>query len=415
MLLSGIQGSRLDSRLRGNDKMLIKTALIHHPILIILFLLTIETAVLYLAQQKRCKKYFTFLPAVFWIYFLPMLASTARLIDSQSPVYSVITKNLLPASLFLLLIGIDIKAIARLGKPALIMFFAGSAGIVLGAPIVFGIFQYWIGDDFWAGFGALSGSWTGGSANMIAVKEALGTPDSVFLPMVVVDTIVPYVWMGFLVAMAAAQPLYDRWNRSDRRILDQLSRKVKGLSAAEVKLRWPLTTLIFVCAILANLLAQGIARLCPVIKDVISPYAWTIIVISTLGIGLSFTPARKLENFGSQRIGYFVLYFVLTTIGAKANLSNIGSTVILIMAGFMLAVFHSGVTVLVSRLIKAPMFLVAVASQANIGGVASAPIVAEIYQPGLASVGLLLAILGNIVGTYLGILAGQLCRFVSNF
>lgn len=389
--------------------------MIHQPFFIIIFLLAIETAVLYVSQQERSKKYFSFLPSVFWIYFLPMLASTIGLIDSKSPVYAVITTNLLPASLFLLLISIDIKAILRLGKPALIMFFAGSAGIVLGAPLVFGIFKYWIGDDFWAGFGALSASWTGGSANMIAVKEALGTPDAVFLPMVVVDTIVPYMWMGFLVAMAAAQPLYDRWNRSDRRILDQLSRKVKGLSTPESKLRWPMTALILGFAILASLLAQGIAKFCPVIKDAISSYAWTIIIISTLGIGLSFTRVRKFENFGSKKIGYFILYFVLTTIGAKANLSNIGATLILIAAGFMLVLFHSGVTILVSRMIKAPMFLVAVASQANIGGVASAPIVAEIYQPGLASVGLLLAILGNIFGTYLGILAGQLCRFVTHF
>ena len=385
------------------------------PFFIIIFLLAIEIAVLYAADHARFKKYFAFLPAVFWIYFLPMLASTFGFIDSKSSVYSLMTTHLLPASLFLLLISVDMKMILRLGRPALIMFFAGSAGIVLGAPIVFFIFKKWVGSNFWAGFGALSASWTGGSANMVAVKEALSTPDAVFLPMVVVDTIVPYVWMGFLVAMASAQPLYDRWNGSDRRILDQLSRKAKGLILQESKMRWPTTALILGLAFLASLLAQSIAKLCPVIKDVISPYAWTILIVSTLGIGLSLTPLRKFENAGSTKIGYFILYFVLTSIGAKANLSHIGSTLVLLMAGFMLAIFHSGVTTLVSRLIKAPMFLVAVASQANIGGVASAPIVAEIYQPGLASVGLLLAILGNIFGTYFGIVAGQLCRFVANF
>ena len=150
----------------------------------------------------------------------------------------------------------------------------------------------------------------------------------------------------------------------------------------------------------------------PVIKNVISGYAWTIILASILGLFLSTTKARNIERFGSNRIGYFLLYFVLTTIGAKASLMNIGSTFVLIMAGFVLVFIHALFIFLASRVMKAPMFLAAVASQANIGGVASAPVVAEIYQPGLASIGLLLAILGNIVGTYAGILTGQLCYWL---
>ena len=388
--------------------------MIKNPFLLILFLLSIEIFILTVSAQDRFKKYFQFLPPVFWIYFLPMLASTAGIIDSKSSVYQAITTHLLPACLLLLLVSVDIKAIMKLGRTALIMFFAGSAGIVVGAPLVFFLMKGLVGAETWSGFGALSASWTGGSANMIAVKEAIGTPDSVFLPMVIVDTIVPYVWMGFLVALAGSQSLFDRWNNSDRRVLDQLSRKVSDVKAPKSReLKIQTTILILTVAALGSFIAQFLAKFLPVIKDVISPYAWTIILVSILGIGLSFTKAKRLEEAGSTKIGYFILYFVLTSIGAKANISNIGSALILIGAGFLLVLFHSGVLVLTARLLRAPMFLVAVASQANIGGVASAPIVAEIYQPGLASVGLLLAILGNIVGTYFGILAGQLCRFVN--
>ena len=149
------------------------------------------------------------------------------------------------------------------------------------------------------------------------------------------------------------------------------------------------------------------------IKNVISTYTWAIIIVSIVGIAASLSPLKKLEKFGSEKIGYYVLYFVLTSIGARSNISHINATFILIGAGFLIVFVHAIILIITARLLKAPMFLVAVASQANIGGVASAPIVAAIYEPGLASVGLVLAILGNIIGTYLGIITGQLCRILS--
>lgn len=382
---------------------------------IVFILLAIEVFVIYLSKQSRFKNFFKFIPMVFWIYFLPMLASTLKLIDSQSQIYQVISVNLLPASLLLLLLSSDIKAIVKLGRPALIMMFAGSLGIMIGAPLVFFLFRNWIGSQFWAGFGALSASWIGGSANMIAVKESIGTPDAVFLPMVIVDTIVPYVWMGILIALVSIQPLYDRWNKANRKILNELSRKIPVAAAdnGKKKMRVSTTILILAAAFLGAVFSRWTAGLLPQIKDVISTYAWTIIVVSILGIALSFTPAKRMENSGASSIGYFILYFVLASIGAKASITNIGSTAVLVFAGFLLVLFHSLILFLTARIIRAPMFLVAVASQANIGGVASAPVVASIYQPGLASVGLLLAILGNIIGTYLGIITGRLCLFVS--
>ena len=174
--------------------------MIHHPLLIILTLLAIELLILGLARHQRTKAWFNLLPPVFWIYFLPMLASTFGLIDPKSPVFGMITTWLLPACLLLLLLPVDIKAILRLGPTALVMFFVGAAGIVAGTTLVFSLFKPLIGQQFWSGFGALSASWTGGSANMIAVKEALSVPDQVFAPMVIVDTVVPYLWMATLIA-----------------------------------------------------------------------------------------------------------------------------------------------------------------------------------------------------------------------
>lgn len=386
--------------------------MIKHPLAITAVLLSIEMGVLYLASHARTKGWFAFIPSIFWIYFLPMLASTFGLIDSQSPLYGKATATLLPMSLFILLVTVDIRAILRLGKQALIMFFAGGLGVGIGVCAAFVIFKPWIGGQFWSGFGALAGSWTGGSANMIAVKEALGTPDAVFLPMVIVDTIVPYMWMGLLVIAAAHQQRYDRFNRSDRGILDDISRRMdhQALTARRPHI---FSTIGILClAAAGGLLAKALSQFFPVVKDVVSTYAWTIILASSLGIILSLTPAKKIEAYSSNRIGYFILYFVLTTIGAKASINNIGNAAILVAAGFLIVAIHAAVLLVTARLIRAPLFLAAVASQANVGGVASAPMVAEIYQKGFASVGLLLAILGNIIGTYAGIAVGQLCRLL---
>ncbi len=388
--------------------------MIHSPYILVGILLAIEVFVLSVSSQPRFKKYFSFLPPVFWIYFLPMLCSSFGWIDSKSPIYELISRWFLPASLILLLLSSDIKAILKLGKPALVMMAAGSLGIMLGMPLVFWLVKPLVGSQMWSGFGALSGSWIGGSANMIAVKEAIGTPQEVFTPMIVVDTVVPYVWLGFLVAASAFQSQFDRTNQSDRTILDQLGAHALGFSQkSKQKNSLRMTVFIFLLALVGAIIARFIGDHLPTVKDIFAPYAWTIIVASFIGIVFSLTPMRGLEERGASEIGYFLLYFVLTTIGAKANIVNIGSTFILIGAGFLVVIFHGIGILLAGRILRAPMFLAAVASQANIGGVASAPIVAQVYQPGLASVGLLLAILGNIMGTYLGIITAQLCRMVS--
>ncbi len=387
--------------------------MISNPLLIIIVLITIEILVLRLSRHTRTRRFFDLLPAVFWIYFLPMLAATFGLISAESPVYGIITTWLLPASLVLLLLPVDIKAILRLGPAALAMFFIGAAGIIVGTVISFTLFKPLIGNDFWSGFGALSASWTGGSVNLIAVKEALSVRDAVFAPMVIVDTVVPYVWMGIMMAMVGLQPAFDRWNRADRVILEHLGKSAGEHPATSGGQRTPSgIALTLIVSFAGSGAAYLIARQLPQIRDIANNYTWTIIIVSLIGIMLSFSPARNLERSGATRTGYDLLYFVLTAIGAKASVACIGSALVLIAAGMLIVAIHAAVLLVGARLMRAPMFLVAAASQANIGGVASAPLVAEVYQPGLASVGLLLAILGNIVGTWLGIACAQLCRLI---
>jgi len=385
--------------------------MIHNPFILIIILLAVEFSIIYLAGNPRTKHLFSFLPSMFWIYFLPMVLSTCGIIDAKSPLYAGITKYLLPPTLFLLLLNIDVKAISRLGPVALIMFLAGSFGIMLGIVISFILFKPLVGPQFWSGFGALSASWTGGSANMVAVKEALNTPDAVFLPMVIVDTIVPYTWMGILVALAVHQKGFDTWNRSERGILDDLARRTEHFAKQAKQIIDPTKAILIVgLALLIGRGAQLLSVYLPTGHNVLSPYAWSIILVSTMAILLSMTPISRIPNTGANKIGKWILYFVLTSIGARASLSNAAQAGILIGAGVVVIVIHISILLLTARLIKAPLFLVATASLANIAGLVSAPMIAEVYQPGLASVGLLLAILGHTLGSYIGIITGQICR-----
>ncbi len=388
--------------------------MIHDPFALVAILLCIETLVFYVSGHERLKKYFKYIPSVFWIYFIPMVCSSLGLIDARQDIFKLLSANLLPVALFILLLSSDVSGIVRCGRPALIMMFAGSLGIMAGVPLVFFFFQRIVGPQFWPGFGALSGSWIGGSANMIAVKEAIAAPEPVFLPMVIVDTIVPYAWMGLLVAMAAMQPVFDRWSRADTRIITDLARK--NLPAAGAQVRPPRISsvpVILAVGCAGALAARFLAGFLPEIENVISNAAWTIIIVSLLGVTGSLTPLKKLEAAGASRTGYFVLYLVLASIGARAGAVNIGPVAMLIVAGFLIVSFQGIVLLITARLIRAPLALAAVASQANIGGVASAPILATIYHPDLAPIGLLLAVCGNITGTYLGIITSQLCRMVA--
>lgn len=380
---------------------------------ILMVLLAIEAAVLFFSEYAGTKKFFRFPPSMFWIYFVPMIFSTLGILPQQSELYPKIVTSVLPASLILLLISADLKAILKLGSRALGMMLAGIFGVILGTPIVLLIFKPWLPVDAGSGFATLSASWTGGSANMIAVKEALGTSDAVFLPMVVVDTLGCYSWMGVLILLAGFQKVYDLWNQSDPQAIKALHQKTTPLSAVSSKFMGGKHFLLilaagFLGAWVSNQLAAGMGTWIPLPQSTL-----LILMASTLGILLSFTPVKKLENFGASKVGYALLYFVLTSIGARASLAGILSAPAFMIAGLVLILIHALFLFTASRLTRTPLCLVATASQASIGGPASAPVVAAVYEPALAPVGLLLGVFGNVIGTYCGLLCSILCRWVS--
>ena len=380
-----------------------------NPIYILAVLMLIEGGILYFSQRPSAAKFFRYLPSMFWIYFLPMMANTVGIIPKESEVYGNITKLCLPASLVLLLLSVDIRAILRLGRTALAMMGAGVLGIMVGGPVVVLIYKHWLPPDAWKAIGALSASWIGGSANMIAVKEATNTPDSVFLPAVIVDTIIPYAWMGILIALSAVQGRFDRWNKSDMALIETLQVRTTVASAVGGGRSIGKIIAMIGVGLGGTIVSLYIAGWMPVVNNLVNTMTWTIIIATVLGIGLSFTPVRSLESAGTSKLGFAVLFFVLASIGARASMSHIAASPILLLAGVTWVGIHAVFLIIAARPLHSPMSLAASASQAAIGGPASAPVVAGIYNPQLAPVGLLLAVLGNIVGTFLGLCCSYLC------
>jgi uncharacterized membrane protein len=378
-------------------------ALITAPVGVVAVLLAIEAAVLRLAEGSALRRLFAVTPPLFWIYFLPTVASGTGLIPRESPVYGAITSACLPACLVLLFLAVDLRAVARVGGKALAMMGISSASIVLGGPLVLLLLGRWLPEGAWSGLGALSASWLGGSANMVAVKASIDTPEPIFALVVIVDVVVAYTWMGLVLALAGQQRRLDRWLRADTSVVEALSARLSAASGEQRALAAaPLAGMLALAAVGAAA-AMAAAALLPEVPGLVTRYTWA----------LSFTPARRLEAHGTSRLGYALLYLVLTSIGARADLSAIGGAPWFVLAGAIWIAFHGLCLLGAARLLRAPVFLAATASQANVGGPVSAPIVAAAYQPGLAQVGLLLAVLGNVAGTYLGLVCAALCRGIT--
>ena len=377
--------------------------------------------IFWLSGVPRLRRFFEFTPPVIYAYFVPMFATTLGITPPQSPAYDWMVRYLLPLSLLLLMISVDLKAIARLGTTAVIMILAGTAGIVLGAPIVLLLFKAWLPQDAWMGLAALSGSWIGGTANMVAIAESVGTPNSLMGPIIVVDTVVGYGWMGILLFFSAWQGRFDRRTKARTEALEETHRHLAELDSHRKPLEVRTATMLVGMGIGGAVLTVALGRLIPPLSlitpsgssaTIVSNTTWTVLIVVSAGLALSFTPVRKLEEAGASKIGYAALYLLLTAIGAQADLKAVIDAPVFLLAGMVWIAVHVAVLFAVARLIRAPLFFIATGSMANIGGAASAPVVAGVYHPALAPVGLLMAVAGYVLGIYAGLLCAALLALV---
>lgn len=386
------------------------------------------------SSSRSWQKFYGIVPSVLLCYFLPSLLNTFGIVNpDESKLYSIASKYLLPACLVLLTISIDFPAIIRLGNKALIMFLAGTVGVVLGGPISILIVSVFapeiVGgagpDAVWRGLSTIAGSWIGGSANQTAMKEVFQPSDDLFSAMIAVDVIVGNLWTAFLLFGAGISTKIDGWFKADSKPIEEVKNRIETYQKSIAKI--PQTSdIIMILAVgfgITALSHWGADVIVPFIESnypelqkfsLTSGFFWIVVLATTGGLLLSFTSIKELEGVGASKIGSVMLYILIATIGMKMNVMSIFDNPGLFLVGLIWISFHIGIMILVAKLIKAPFFFVAVGSQANIGGAASAPVVASAFHPSLASVGVLLAVLGYALGTYGGYLSALMMQAVSN-
>ena len=365
-------------------------------------------------------KFYTYIPALLLCYFLPSILNSLGIISGdESGLYFMASRYLLPASLVLLTLSIDVKGIIALGPKAIIMFLAGTFGIVIGGPstilLLSQIAPDLVGgvgpDEVWKGLATIAGSWIGGGANQTAMKEMFGSSDQLFSAMITVDVIVANIWMAFLLYGAGISSKVDKWFKADSTSIEKLKTTLAAYQSKVTRIP-NLTDLMVIVAI-----GIGFTGLAHIGADVIAPWVsenaphlakfsltskffWLIVIATTGGLILSFTKFKEYEGAGASKVGSLFLYILVATIGMKMDALSIFENPGLFLIGIVWMLTHVSVLLLVGKLIKAPFFFVAVGSQANVGGAASAPIVASAFHPSLAPVGVLLAVFGYALGTY---------------
>ena len=380
-------------------------------------------------------KFYKYVPALLLCYFIPSIFNSLGVISGDSSkLYFVASRYLLPTSLALLTISIDLKEIKKLGSKALIMFFTGTLGIIIGGPLAILIVSF-ISPDIiggsgpeavWRGLSTVAGSWIGGGANQAAMKEVFQVDDTIFSAMVAVDVIVANVWMAFLLYGAGMNNKIDNWFQADSSSINKLKDKIEAYQSQILRIPNTSDTIKVLSVGFgitafahfgADIIAPTILQNAPLLSkfSLTSKFFWLIVISTTLAVALSFTKARELEGVGASRIGSVFIYILVATIGMKMNILAIFDNPGLFVIGFIWMIIHALMLIVVAKLIKAPFFFMAVGSQANVGGAASAPVVASAFHPSLAPVGVLLAVLGYAVGTYGAWLCGVLMQTVSAF
>jgi uncharacterized membrane protein len=393
------------------------TSLITDPMAVFAFLAAVVALIFWVSGLDRFKKAFEVVPPVMYVYFLPMLATTAGITPAASPTYDWMTRYLLLFALLLLMISIDMKSIARLGPMALVMVVAGTVGVVIGGPISLLIFQPFLPADAWTGFAALSGSWIGGTANMVAIAESVGTPESAFGPIIVVDTVVGYSWMGVLLFFAAYQSRFDTRTRANTAAIEETNRRLQEMDRDRHPTSMRDAVVMIGMGLAASVAAYRLSQtdFFPTLGDppIISKTTWAVLIVVTGGLALSFTRLREYEKVGASGLGYTALYLLLSGIGAQANLRAVVQAPMYLVAGVVWIAIHVAVLLLAARLVRAPLFFIATGSMANIGGAATAPVVAGVYHPAMAPVGLLMAVAGYVLGIYGGLVCAWLLGIVA--
>jgi len=375
-------------------------------------LMTIASSIVYI-ERKSQHKLFEYLPAIVIIYFVVMLASTFGLwekTESVTATYKSIKSNLLPAMIFLMLLLADMREIFKLGKKMLLTFLLASVSIALGFVGMFALFHTSFGAESWKAFAALSGSWMGGTANMVAIQGALNLPDSAMGYTLLIDSIDYAIWVMILLALVPFAKRFNSWSKADTSVIDEVGERLSLKEGNKKPIDFASLFFLLGFALFVSALAQYGASFLPTTSFLTST-TWIVIIATITGIGFAMTPLAKIS--GSSELANIMLYLIVALIASRANFAELTQAPLYIFAGFVIIAIHVIIMVIFAKLFKLDLFSLGVASLANIGGVASAPILASAYSKALIPIGVLMAMMGYILGTFSGLLIGNILSIIN--
>lgn len=367
-------------------------------------------AMIVLAEKKFKGKFFTYVPAIVLLYFGAMLLSTFGVWDNSNKeitaVYKSLKDNILPAMIFLMLLRCDLRKIVKLGPKMLIGFFSATITIMIGFIVTYMLFKGFYEPDTWKSFAALSGSWIGGTGNMIAVQGALNIPDSKLGYTLLMDSINYSIWVMFLLWAVSLAPKFNKWTKADTSVIDEIGAELsKHDEGTRKEIEFSDIIILLGVSLLVSAVSIQLGGMMPK-STFFQGTTWTILIATAAGVICAMTPLAKLP--GSSQLSNLMLYTIVALIASRANFAELTKAPIYIISGFVILGIHALLLILIGKLLKLDLFTLGVASLANIGGVASAPILAGSYSEALVPIGVLMALMGYIVGTGGGILVGKI-------
>lgn len=363
-------------------------------------------------KGKIAQNFFKFAPPVVLIYLGLMLLCTLKVwdLDATGATYSAVKNPILYAMLFLMLLRCDMKKIIKLGPKMLVGFFSATVSIGLGFVIAFVIMKGAIGADAWQALGALCGSWMGGGGNMLAIQSALNVSEGAMGYALVLDSVCATLYVMFLLWSIGFHDKFNKWTKADTRTIDSVG---EMLAAESEKNKKPITFQNVSILIGSSLFVSSVSTILGERVNAVLPFfdkaTWTVLIVTVLGVILALTPFGKLA--GTEELSNTMLYIVIALIASRADLSVMGNAPAWLLTGLIILVFHVVIMIILAKLLKLDIFTCAVASLANIGGTATAPVLAGTYSSALVPVGIVMALLGYVVGTGGGLLVAQLMSF----
>ena len=367
--------------------------------------------VFFIWLEKKTKwKVFDVLPAIIWIFLTPIFLSNLNVIPRSTPIYSTFRSFAIPMVIVLMLLDINIREVLKVAWRGAGVMVLGAFGIVAGAVISFWMFRSGLPVDTWRGYGALAGSWIGGTGNLAAVAESINTPAEMVGIVVLVDNFVYVIYFPIILSCKRWAERFNRFTRVSQAQLDHFTKDTAKVEKKSQEVHFKDILTLTGWSFTAVLIANTLARLFPVVEPVLTESTWSILLVTTIGIVMSATALGKVP--GTMPLGMALIYIYMTMIGAQADLSKIGGAQWFLAAGFVCIAIHFVFIILGARLFRIDVSLAAVASVAAVGGAASAPVAAAYHREELVPISIMLALFGYALGNYLGVATAYLCHLL---